>query len=374
MGSSYGRGRLHLAAAIDQRAVCDVGAFVELARLAERGALDFVTLGDPSGRPGPDASAVLARVAPETGRVGLVPTVTTTHTEPSRVRAAVATLDRVSRGRAGWWIEVPGTEEETRLFGRRPAAPGDVPWREAGEVADVAARLRNGRTDDAAVRDAGTGRFVDREKMHHVDFEGVEGAGFSVREPPIVSRSPQGCPVGVVDATERESRGTAARYADVALLRVAAPAHADAVRTELREAAAGFGRDPDELRVLVSLRVDLGGGEHAAEPGHGGGGPRQTADGPLYRGGPVDLAELITAWHRAGAADGFHLVPVEPRRDLERLVNGTVALLQHRGLFRTFYPGSTLREHLGLARPADRPAVTGRTAGRTAGGAAGRAS
>lgn len=73
--------------------------------------------------------------------------------------------------------------------------------------------------------------------------------------------------------------------------------------------------------------------------------------GPLYRGGPVDLAELITAWHTSGIVDGFHLVPAEPRRDLERLVNGTVALLQHRSLFRTFYPGRTLREHLGLARP-----------------------
>jgi alkanesulfonate monooxygenase SsuD/methylene tetrahydromethanopterin reductase-like flavin-dependent oxidoreductase (luciferase family) len=69
----------------------------------------------------------------------------------------------------------------------------------------------------------------------------------------------------------------------------------------------------------------------------------------------VDLAELIAAWYRDGAVDGFHLVPREPVRDLERLVNGTVAVLQHRGLFRTFYPGGTLREHLGLARPARTP-------------------
>jgi hypothetical protein len=66
----------------------------------------------------------------------------------------------------------------------------------------------------------------------------------------------------------------------------------------------------------------------------------------------VDLAELIAAWHTDGRVDGFHLTPAESPRDLERLVNGTVALLQHRGLFRTFYPGSTLREHLDLARPA----------------------
>jgi hypothetical protein len=150
----------------------------------------------------------------------------------------------------------------------------------------------------------------------------------------------------------------AARYADVVLVRAAGRAQAGAVREELRRAAAAAGRDPDALRVLASLRIDLGGGEHAAEPGHGGGGPRHTAHGPLYRGGPVDLAELIARWHAEGVTDGFHVTPVEPRSDLERFVNGTVALLQHRGRFRTFYPGGTLREHLGLPYPAPTTART----------------
>ncbi|MEU1272424.1 LLM class flavin-dependent oxidoreductase [Streptomyces sp. NPDC005799] len=356
MTSSHGRGLLHLAAALDQPTVFDAGPYVELARLAERGGLDFVTLGDTFARPGPDALAVLSRVAPATRRVGLVPTVTTTHTEPFHVQAAVATLDWVSRGRAGWRIDVSTTEGEARLFGRRHAAPAEELWREAGEVADVAARLWDSWEDDAEIRDVSTGRFIDRDKLHHVDFA---GAGFSVKGPSIVPRPPQGHPVRVVDATEGQARRTAARYADVVLVRAASAAQAAAVREQLRATAAEFGRDPDTLRVLASLLVDLGDGEHAAEPGHGGGGPRQTAQGPLYRGGPVDLAELITAWHTDGVVDGFHLTPAEPRRDLERLVNGTVALLQHRGLFRTFYPGSTLREHLGLARPANRYAVTG---------------
>ncbi|MGW6457294.1 LLM class flavin-dependent oxidoreductase, partial [Streptomyces sp. NPDC055078] len=92
--------------------------------------------------------------------------------------------------------------------------------------------------------------------------------------------------------------------------------------------------------------------------------PRLAARGTYYRGGPVDLAELIARWHRAGAVDGFQLVPIAPHRDLERLVNGTVALLQHRSLFRAFHPGGTLREHLGLTRltrPANRRALTGGT-------------
>ncbi|MGW6012681.1 LLM class flavin-dependent oxidoreductase [Streptomyces sp. NPDC055210] len=319
-----GRGLLHLAAAVDQTAAHDdVSVHVELTRLAESGGFDFVTLGDSFARPGFDALAVLARVAPATTRIGLVPTVTTTHTEPSQVRAAVATLEWVSRGRAGWCIDVSTTEGEARLFGRRHAAPVDALWHEAGQAADVAARLWDG---------------ADRTDPH-----------------------PGHYPVRVVDATDRHARATAARYADVALVRGTNPAQVGAIRAELQASALAHGRDPDELRVLAALTVDLGDGERAAEPGHGGGGPRQTAQGPLYRGGPVDLAELIAAWHETGAADGFHLTPVEPLRDLERLVNGTAALLQHRGLLRTFYPGSTLREHLGLGRPARRYAVTGGT-------------
>ncbi|GHK03334.1 hypothetical protein SY2F82_51310 [Streptomyces sp. Y2F8-2] len=314
MTSSHGRGLLHLAAAVDQREARDVDRHVEAVRLAERGALDFVTLGDHSvrpgphgsGAPGPDALAVLHHAAPATRRIGLVPG---TSAEPSRVRAALETLDRVSGGRAGWYLDLPAAEGETRLS------------------------------------------------------EGWEGPG-----------SPQGHPVRVVDATDAGTRTIAARHADVALARVTSPAQAAAVRDELRVAARESGREPDALRLLASLVVDLGDGEHAAERGWGspvfepsrelgggGGGPRQTAHGPFYRGGPVDLAELIAHWHTAGAVDGFHLRPAEPRRDLERLVNGTVALLQHRGLFRTFYPGSTLREHLGLPRSAFRYVVTGGT-------------
>ncbi|MGX2998059.1 LLM class flavin-dependent oxidoreductase [Streptomyces sp. JNUCC 64] len=356
MSASPGRGLLHLAAAVDLPDTYDPGEYAGLTRLAERGALDFVTLDDSYGRPGPDALAVLARLAPDTRRVGLVPTVTTTHTEPFHLQAAVATLDWVSRGRAGWRPDVSVSEAEARLFGRRHSAPPDRLWQEAGEVAEVSRRLWDSWEDDAEIRDAATGRFVDRDKLHYVDFE---GATFAVKGPSIVPRPPQGHPVIVVDATDPAARDTAARHADVVLVRAAGAAQGAALRDELRAAATAHGRDPDTLRVLAALTIDLGEGEHAAEPGHGGGGPRPSPHGPLYRGGPVDLADLIAAWHGHGAADGFHLTPLEPRRDLERLVNGTVPLLQHRGLFRTFYPGSTLREHLGLARPANRYALTG---------------
>ncbi|MEV6026477.1 LLM class flavin-dependent oxidoreductase [Streptomyces sp. NPDC052036] len=334
MTSSHGRGLLHLAAAVDRRSAHDADAPVELTRLAERGALDFVTLGEGSAGSGPltlgedgpdalgsagtarDALAVLARAAPVTSRIGLVPAVAAAHTDPFRVPAGIADLDRASRGRAGWqWRAAGGSD--LRAGTARHGPPS---------------RLRERRADGASQRH----------------------------------------PVRVVDATDAHSRRTAGRPADVALVRAGSLAQAAIARTEIRDAARESGRDAGSLRVLAALIVDLGDGEYAAEPGWGtprfghdrdlggaGNGSRRTGDGPLYRGGPVDLAELIAAWHETGAVDGFHLTPVEPRRDLERLVNGTVALLQHRGRFRTFYPGSTLREHLGLSRPTTRYTVTG---------------
>ncbi|NEB78746.1 LLM class flavin-dependent oxidoreductase, partial [Streptomyces sp. SID14478] len=246
MTRQNGRGPLHLAAAVDLPGALDAEPHLQLARLAEHGALDFVTLHDGFAAQGLDALSVLARIAPATSRIGLVPTVTTTHTEPFHVQAAVATLDWVSRGRAGWRPDVSLSEEEARLFGRRDsAAPADL-WHEAGEVADAARKLWDSWEDDTEIRDVATGRFVDREKLHHVDFE---GRTFSVRGPSIVPRPPQGNPVIVVDATLPYAYDVAARHADVALVALAEPAQLHAARAGLRRRAAEHGRDPDELRV-----------------------------------------------------------------------------------------------------------------------------
>ncbi|MEU9203567.1 LLM class flavin-dependent oxidoreductase [Streptomyces sp. NPDC048332] len=339
---------LHLAAEIGGPPRYDSAHYTGLARLAEGGVLDFVSLGDSFARPGPDALAVLSRVAPETRRIGLVPTVTATHTEPFHVSSAVATLDWISHGRAGRRVDVSATAAEARLFGRRSAAPPAELWREAGEAADVGARLWDGWEDDAEIRDAATGRFLDRGEPHRTGFEGAA----------VMPRPPQGHPVTVVDGTAGPAREVAARHADVVLVRAGTPERAAAIRDDMHRRAAGHGRDPGTLRVLVALTVDLGDAESAPEPGLESG-PPLAGHGTYYRGGPVDLADLIAQWYRAGAVDGFHLTPITPGRDLERIVNGTVALLQHRSLFRTFYPGGTLREHLGLPRPAGRYALRG---------------
>nr|WSX80131.1 LLM class flavin-dependent oxidoreductase [Streptomyces sp. NBC_00899] len=318
---------LHLAAAIGGGLPAGQGTayYRDLARLAEGGGLDFVTLelaagptdgSGASGGAGPlDALSLLASVAPATGRIGVVPAVPAVPAGAFDVAVAVATLDWVSRGRAGWALAVPGPPPG-RGRGRPPERPAAV-WRAAGDTAAAVTGLwRGGRWPSPAA------------------------------------------PVTVLDATEPAARGVAARHADVAFVRATRPEDAGFIRADLHRLAAEAGRDPDRLLVVADLSVDLGGGEVGAEPGAEIALLPDASGGVLFRGGPVDLADLIADWQRQAAVDGFHVRPVEPARDLERFVNGTAALLQHRGLFRSFHPGATLREHLDLHRPA-RPAARG---------------
>jgi alkanesulfonate monooxygenase SsuD/methylene tetrahydromethanopterin reductase-like flavin-dependent oxidoreductase (luciferase family) len=319
-------------------------------RLAEQGALDFVTVGDSPAQP-PDGSggrldavAVLARVAPVTSRIGLVPTVTTTHTEPFHTSTALADLDFVSAGRVGWQVDVSTTG--ARPVGRFPQASADELWAEAADIAEFATRLWDSWADDVEVRDAATGRSTDRDRLHQVDFDRRH---FAVHGPFMVPRPPQGRPPLAVALDVHDSDGQwelAAAHADVVLLDADEPAVARLARTALLHRTAEAGRDPDALRVLVRVAVDLGGG---AGPGARSLPP---ADTVRVTGTAAELAGLLADWHAAGGADGFHLLPASAPADLPAVVHELVPTLRERGIFRTDYTGRTLRDHLGLPRPA----------------------
>ncbi|MYS20536.1 LLM class flavin-dependent oxidoreductase [Streptomyces sp. SID4948] len=323
---------MHLAAAIDGREqhTADQAAdyYVELARLAERGALDFVTLSGCAGAELDtlDTLAVLARVVPATDRIGVVPALAAAGGTPAELARSVATLDRVSQGRAGWTVTAPDDDE----------AAGRNAGRNAVRNPGRGAAARRQAAERSEERWGRAGRVA--EEVGHA----WDGGG---------PYSPQGRPVIAVDITEPAARAVAARHADIAFVRATRKEQADRARSELRWLTSDAGRDPDRLLVLGELTVELGGGELGREAGTVPVPEPDGAGGALFRGGPVDLAELVADWHRSGAVDGFHVRPAEPRRDLERFVNGTAALLQHRGLFRSFHPGATLREHLGLRGP-----------------------
>jgi alkanesulfonate monooxygenase SsuD/methylene tetrahydromethanopterin reductase-like flavin-dependent oxidoreductase (luciferase family) len=390
---------LHLAVALDgagwhpaawrlptarPRDLLTAGYWVDLVRRAEVGLLDLVTFEDAwaiqsSSFEGPDhrtdevrgrldAVLVAARVAPVTAHVGLVPTGTVTHTEPFHLSKAIATLDYVSQGRAGWRPQVSAGPAEVAHVGRRPGwtdPRGDSPearqalldlFEEAGDAVEVVRRLWDSWEDDAEIRDAGTGRFVDRDKLHYIDFE---GRFFSVRGPSITPRPPQGQPVVVALAHAEVPRAFAARSADVVLITPVDNADAADQVAEIVAARRDAGRTGTdhvfgELVVLLDDDEALAAARWAQLESWSG--RPYASDAQVFVGTPQGLADLLLARAEAGLT-GFRLRPAALPQDLDAIVDGLVPELQRREVFRTAYEPGTLRDRLGLERPANRYAT-----------------
>ncbi|TDD52916.1 LLM class flavin-dependent oxidoreductase [Kribbella antibiotica] len=307
---------------------------------AEEAGVDIATFVDTLEAPADSAGAVsvrldalglAARIAPSTSRIGLLPTLTVTHTEPFHVQAQVATLDWVSSGRGGWVADVSTSAEAASVIGRREPAPAAELWREARYVVDVSRRLWDSWDDDAIIRDASTGRFVDRDRLHYVDYE---SPAFSIKGPSIVPRPPQGHPLTAVKVSTREAL-EAAGDAELVLL----PGSVD---LERRIAAVRGGSTESPL-VLVSVAVLLDEDQAAAE--------RRAEGGSFdYIGGVEGLAALVREWQTAGA-DGVHFRPASLEIDVPVIAEKLLPLLKVTAADR---PGTTLRNRLGLSRPANR--------------------
>ncbi|AQA05803.1 FMNH2-dependent monooxygenase [Mycobacterium sp. MS1601] len=336
--------------------------WADLVAEAEGGLLDFVTIEDglTLQTEGPvqtdrvrgrlDAVLIASRVAPLTRHIGLVPTAIATHTEPFHVSKAIATLDYVSGGRAGVRVQVASSAAAAAHFGRRDVQR-ELLLTEAGDYIEVLRRLWDSWEDDAEIRDVATGRFVDRDKLHYIDFE---GRWFSVKGPSITPRPPQGQPIVAALAHAEAAWQLAATSADVAFI---TPHDAAEVTTiagrlsELRPAAF------DPVHVFPDLVVFLADTADAAAA------RRRlledlvsteyVSDAEVFVGTPLQLADLLQQWHAAGAS-GFRLRPATLPHDLAQITTGLVPELQRRELFRDNYSGATLRDSLGLSRPANR--------------------
>jgi hypothetical protein len=70
--------------------------------------------------------------------------------------------------------------------------------------------------------------------------------------------------------------------------------------------------------------------------------------------GTRKVADAIVHWYHEGAADGFNIMPPVLPSGLVSFVDRVVPILQRRGLFRTEYDGTTLRDNYGLPRPTNR--------------------
>jgi alkanesulfonate monooxygenase SsuD/methylene tetrahydromethanopterin reductase-like flavin-dependent oxidoreductase (luciferase family) len=355
--------------------------WTDLVTEAERGLLDLVTIEDglglqsshfldPDGRTDQvrgrlDAVLIASRVAPLTHHIGLVPTVVATHTEPFHISKAIATLDYVSSGRAGLRVQISARPNEAAHFGRRAIERiehYDTPavhelFDEAADHVEVVRRLWDSWEDDAEIRDTATGRFIDRDKLHYIDFEGRH---FSVKGPSITPRPPQGQPVVSALAHDTVPYGLVARSADIGYVTPHDADEARAVVTVIRAEQRAAGRADEPLHVFGDLVVFLDDDPAAArarrERLDALAGEPYTSDALVFTGSPAQLADLLEEFHAAGLT-GFRLRPAVAGHDLPAITRGLVPELQRRGVFRRAYEAGTLRGLLGLARPANRYAA-----------------
>ena len=340
------------------------GAAIQaMARTAERGRLDAILLGlpidDPLGGIGRantmrlDPLPLLGSLIAVTRQIGLGAAWTVDYTEPYNVARVFATLDHLSYGRTAWIARMFGTEALAPRIGR-PGGPDDPAayCGRAGEFIDVVGKLWDSWEDAAFALDKPSGMFVDPElvhPIHHVEMY------FSVRGPLNVPRPPQGNPVLVLeDPTTTIGRQFAAATADVLLTSCPSLPTAAARYRELHTLAVDRERCPDPPRILANMMVVLDATEAAA---------RHRAAAldaliapiaarvPRFVGTPDQFVERLVTWRQQDACDGFNVLPAVLPTDLDLLVDAVVPRLRWLGLFRNDYAGSTLREHLGLARP-----------------------
>lgn len=361
------------------------GYWVDVVRRAEAGLIDLVTIEDGLGLQsdeplGPDqrvdrvrgrldATLIAAFVAPLTTHIGLVPTGVATHTEPFHLSKLIASVDYASRGRAGIQVRVSARADEAAHFGRREipqltladlrdprnataaetarALVTDL-FEEATDYVEALRRLWDSWEDDAEIRDVATSRFIDRDKLHYIDFE---GRFFSVRGPSITPRPPQGQPVVAALAHRAEPFRLVATSADVGFVTPHDVHEAAAIVAEIRGEQAAAGRAHETVHVFADLVVLLDDTVEGAVARQNrldelAGAPYES-DALIFAGTAAGLADLLVEWQGAGL-NGFRLRPATIPHDLDQITTALVPELQARGVFRTAYDASTLRGLLGL--------------------------
>ncbi|MCJ2035139.1 LLM class flavin-dependent oxidoreductase [Methylobacterium sp. J-068] len=356
---------------------------------------------------------LLSHLSAVTERVGLVATASTTYNEPFHVARKFASLDHLSEGRAGWNLVTSADPREAWNFSRESHLAHAHRYARAEEFVDVVRGLWDSYADDAFVRDREAGRFFDPDRLHLLAHE---GAHFSVRGPLNVPRPPQGHPVVVQAGSSEAGKALAARTAEIVFTAQETLEDATAFYADVKGRMEGFGRDPDHLKIMPgafpvvgrsageaqdrygelqdlihpvvgrSLLEQLAGADLSAYPEDAlvpdlpeteGGKSRQALmltlarrDGLTIRelylriagarghwtlvGTASQIADALQERFEAHGADGFNIMPPTLPGGLDDFAALVIPELQRRGLFRTEYEGRTLRENLGLPRPAHR--------------------
>jgi alkanesulfonate monooxygenase SsuD/methylene tetrahydromethanopterin reductase-like flavin-dependent oxidoreductase (luciferase family) len=331
-------------------AVLTAAALRSAVAAAEGAGFTLATFADSPVPPGgePDAAGRLeagtraAFSAVLTDRIGLAPALHATTTEPFHLATQLASLDYASHGRAAWVVGAANSAEARATVGAASLSPAAL-HREVTDVIDTARLLWDSWQDDAVIKDLAAGRYLDSDRIRHVDFE---GASFSVKGPLITPRPPQGQVVVITpDYLFADDRADAVLVAgpDLAAIReragqarqAGAPLVLAEVEVLLDTAAAPAAERAAQLDETTSW-PDTGRLRHA---------------GPAA--GLIGLLDSL-----AGLVDGVRLHPAVLAADLPGLIADVLPALIASGRHVPPAPGQTLRASLGLPRPANRLAVT----------------
>jgi alkanesulfonate monooxygenase SsuD/methylene tetrahydromethanopterin reductase-like flavin-dependent oxidoreductase (luciferase family) len=318
-----------------------------IAAAAENAGFTLLTLDDGALPPGatPDVVGRIGAVeraaflAASTSVIGIAPVVPVTYAEPFHVSSQLASLDHISIGRAGWVVSEEARPEAARIWGR--TLVDGAAARESRDGVEVVRALWDSWEDDAVIRSVATSRYLDRDRLHYVDFTGDT---YAVKGPAIVPRPPQGQLVvlgrpGLVPAGQLDVAGR-----DVAVVTAAA-------------AAAGTPRTFAEVEVALDT-VDATAEERVADLERY---APWTDRGRLrHIGSAAGLAVLLEQLR--GIVDGVRLHPLVLDEDLAEVSRLVLPRLFERRQAVRPLPGASLRAHLGLERPANRYAAA-RTAG-----------
>jgi N-acetyl-S-(2-succino)cysteine monooxygenase len=399
----------HLAQ-LAERAKFDMVFFADILALSEN--LDTAVSHMAAVRPEP--LTLLSALSVVTERIGLTGTASSTYSEPYTLARQFATLDHLSRGRAAWNIVTTSSRGAAANYGKEKHLEHHLRYERAREYVEVITKLWDSWEDDAIVANKQSGIFADRHKVHELNHK---GDWFSVRGPLNVSRSPQGRPVLVQAGSSKDGRSFAAETAEVIFTAWQTFGEAKAFYDDVKRLAVGFGRSKDAVKIMPGVLPIIGATDQEAKEkyehlqslihpeagitllsgmvGHDltkydpeGPFPElpETADGVKGRlhliqelarrenltiletsrriagarghrtiyGSPSTIADQLQEWFDGEACDGFNIMAPFFPTGLEEFTEHVVPELQSRGLFRTEYTGTTLREHLGLERPENR--------------------
>ncbi|MEU8727108.1 LLM class flavin-dependent oxidoreductase [Streptomyces antimycoticus] len=259
-----------------------------------------------------------------------------TYTEPFHVSSQLASLDHISAGRAGWVVTEEERPEAARAWGRPLVVDADALARESRDGVEVARALWDSWEDDAVIRSVATSRYLDRERLHYIDFTGET---YAVKGPAIVPRPPQGQLV----VLGRPDRVPAAQL-DVALVE-----GRDLASVATAAAAPGTPRVFAEVEVALDTPEATAADRVTDLERHAAWSDR----GRLRHIGAADqLVALLGELSRH--VDGVRLHPLVLDEDLPVLSRLVLPALSERRLVARPLPGTSLRSTLGLERPANR--------------------